>query len=323
MRPALSIVFFTTLSGAGYGLWMWLGMVLALGASSTRGPLLAALACGFVLSTIGLLCSVAHLGQPQRAWRALSQWRSSWLSREGVAALACAAVAMGVFALLWHGGTAALLRIAGGALAVIAAVVVFCTARIYSSLPTIAAWRDARVAPAFLILALGSGALWLWTLLAWMGADGVAPMARTLALVGAGSLLAGAAFVKVAYWRAIDAAPSESTGAATGLDRFGHVRASEHPHTEANYLTHEMGFVLARRHSARLRRIVVASVAVLPITALVATVAWPDAAVLLAPFALASASLGVFVERWLFFAEARHVVMRYYGAHAGQATTRG
>ena len=30
----------------------------------------------------GLLASFFHLGRPERAWRAASQWRTSWLSRE-------------------------------------------------------------------------------------------------------------------------------------------------------------------------------------------------------------------------------------------------
>ena len=320
MRPALSILFFTTLSGAGYGLWLWLGLGLALDAGSTpaaRAPLLVALAGGFLLSSVGLLCSVAHLGQPQRAWRALSQWRSSWLSREGIAAIACAVVALVVAALVWNVADAVLLRAAGGILAAMSALVVFCTARIYASLPTIAAWRDPRVVPAFLTLALGSGGIWLWLLLAGSGVDGVPSTARALALAGLGFVVAGATLVKLGYWRAIDAAPVAGAGAATGLDRFGHVRAAENPHTEANYLTHEMGFVLARRHATRLRRVVVAGIGIVPVGALGMAIGWPAASPWLAALALASVSLGSFVERWLFFAEARHVVMRYYGAHSG------
>src|SRR3954464_8861309 len=96
MRPTFSIIVFTVLSGAGYGLWFLLGLgLLAARSSCSADPVpcidsalvASALIAGFVLVSIGLLSSVAHLGQPLRAWRALSQWRSSWLSREGVAAL--------------------------------------------------------------------------------------------------------------------------------------------------------------------------------------------------------------------------------------------
>src|SRR5690606_17573834 len=94
MHPALSVIFFTTLSGAGYGLLAWSGLNLAL--ATLRGGLplapegvqLAGVVLGLGLSTVGLLCSLAHLGKPARAWRAFSQWRTSWLSREGVLAVA-------------------------------------------------------------------------------------------------------------------------------------------------------------------------------------------------------------------------------------------
>src|SRR3546814_12668994 len=87
MHPALSVIFFTTLSGAGYGLLAWLGVSIALlnlrgqVPSALVGVQLAALLLGLVLSTIGLLISLGHLGKPLRAWRAFSQWRTSWLPR--------------------------------------------------------------------------------------------------------------------------------------------------------------------------------------------------------------------------------------------------
>src|SRR3954469_7238611 len=85
MHPAPSIIVFTTLSGLGYGLAALLGLgILDPAALSTKAAHLVALAmiCG------GLMSSTLHLGNPQRAWRALTQWRSSWLSREGVMAIA-------------------------------------------------------------------------------------------------------------------------------------------------------------------------------------------------------------------------------------------
>ncbi|MCX7042215.1 MAG: dimethyl sulfoxide reductase anchor subunit, partial [Gammaproteobacteria bacterium] len=89
MHPSFSVIFFTTFSGAGYGLWFWLGLMATLGQPIERTPTLISLALGFVLVTAGLLSSTLHLGKPLRAWRAFSQWRSSWLSREGVAAVLC------------------------------------------------------------------------------------------------------------------------------------------------------------------------------------------------------------------------------------------
>ena len=88
MKPAFSVIGFTTLSGLGYGMLFVLGLTTLLGLVPTErwlGVVALALALGSI--TLGLLSSTLHLGHPERAWRAISQWRSSWLSREGLAAL--------------------------------------------------------------------------------------------------------------------------------------------------------------------------------------------------------------------------------------------
>src|SRR5688500_11960141 len=110
MHPAFSVIFFTTASGAGYGLWIWLGVLALSNALPGRTPALIALGLGFVGVTAGLLSSTLHLGQPLRAWRAFSQWRSSWLSREGIAALLCFLPMLWFAAALWFDRDA---RVAG------------------------------------------------------------------------------------------------------------------------------------------------------------------------------------------------------------------
>ncbi|MBV9553384.1 MAG: dimethyl sulfoxide reductase anchor subunit, partial [Alphaproteobacteria bacterium] len=79
MNPSFSIVFFTTASGAGFGLLALIGVAAPLGLvpQSARFGLVA-LATATALAVAGLLSSFLHLGRPQRAWRAFSQWRSSW-----------------------------------------------------------------------------------------------------------------------------------------------------------------------------------------------------------------------------------------------------
>ena len=81
MHPAYSVLFFTTLSGAGYGLLVWLAILALLDRIPANGGLgLVGLGLAFAMIVGGLLCSTAHLGHPERAWRAFSQWRTSWLS---------------------------------------------------------------------------------------------------------------------------------------------------------------------------------------------------------------------------------------------------
>jgi DMSO reductase anchor subunit len=102
--------------------------------------------------------------------------------------------------------------------------------------------------------------------------------------------------------------------AALGLPHDRTVRVFERPHTEANYLTKEMGYVLARRHATKLRTLAVLLLAVLPIVLLLLPV-WIVVHLDATPWLVAaslSALLGAFVERWLFFAEAKHLVTLYY-----------
>jgi DMSO reductase anchor subunit len=160
MHPAYSVIFFTTASGAGYGLLFWLAVLAVfdnLPADAFMG--LAGLGLAFVLISAGLLSSTAHLGHPERAWRAVSQWRTSWLSREGIAALATI-VPFGLFALGWIvlGENRGLVGAAGLLAAGMALVTVWCTGMIYQSLPTIRAWSQPLVTPVYVTLSLATGA---------------------------------------------------------------------------------------------------------------------------------------------------------------------
>src|SRR5947208_14732220 len=136
MHPALSIIFFTTASGAGFALLLLvgLGVPLALLPANT-GFGFTALAIAFALAAGGLVSSVFHLGRPERAWRAFSQWRSSWLSREGVMSMATF-VPAAIFAIGWifFGVTDGVIGLLGITAAVFAAVTIACTGMIYASL---------------------------------------------------------------------------------------------------------------------------------------------------------------------------------------------
>jgi DMSO reductase anchor subunit len=125
-----------------------------------------------------------------------------------------------------------------------------------------------------------------------------------------------AALLKVQYWRLIDGTASQSdTGTATGLGTLGPVRLFEAPHTSENYLMKEMGFRIARKHAAKLRVIALVAAFAVPLLLTLAELLLP--APLVAPCAILAAvisTVGVLIERWLFFAEAKHTVTLYYGA---------
>ncbi len=310
MRPAYSIVLFTTASGAGYGMLAWLGILGAAGLLPMAPPFgLAAFALAVALVGTGLIASTFHLGHRERAWRAFSQWRSSWLSREGVAA-----VATFVPVALYGGGWVLLGRtqgpwaVAGLATAGMALLTVYCTSMIYGSLKTVPAWHNGWVSPAYLILSLASGGV-LLSAVAALTAEAPPELTRLTLL----ALAAGLA-VKAGYWRHIDRPDDASTAeTATGLGRIGAVRALLSPHTADNWVLREMGYRVARRHAGTLRRIAVILGFALPLAALGVTLAVAGFTGALTFAAAVSLGAGFAVERWLFFAEARHVVTLFYG----------
>lgn len=310
MHPAYSVILFTTASGAGYGLLALIGLAGAShGPASSIAFAITVMVMALGLISIGLLSSTFHLGHPERAWRAFSQWRSSWLSREGVAAVATFAPAL-LFALTWTFSGPAI-ALWGILAAILSAVTVYCTAMIYASLPTIRQWRHPLVVPVYLVFSLATGAVLLLAISHVFGRE--QPVQVIFAAVG----LAAALLFKLAYWKSIDRAErSHTIGAATGLGHLGAVRQLELPHTAQNYLMQEMGFRVARKHAEKLRRLVVLSLGGGLVFCLLTLALAPVFATICAILAVLWAATGVVIERWLFFAEAEHVVNLYYGKPA-------
>ena len=162
MHPALSVIFFTTLSGLGYGVWIWTSVMLLSIRSADSAAMHFALMLAAALPIVGgLLSSTLHLGQPLRSWRAFSQWRTSWLSREGLLAVVCflpwlAIASTTVF------GTHSLGFLEPWLLALLALgslATVYCTAMIYASLKPIPAWQHRAVVPVYFGFALLTGGL--------------------------------------------------------------------------------------------------------------------------------------------------------------------
>jgi DMSO reductase anchor subunit len=87
MHPAFSVVFLTTLIGAGQGLFLALytaqsyAAVELLPAQDARFYVFGSL-ISLLLLIGGLVASFFPLGHPERAWRSATRWRTSWLSRE-------------------------------------------------------------------------------------------------------------------------------------------------------------------------------------------------------------------------------------------------
>ncbi len=114
--------------------------------------------------------------------------------------------------------------------------------------------------------------------------------------------------------------PAQSAESATGLGRFGKVRPLEPPHTQPNFVMREMGYRVARKHALKLRRFATVLGFAVPIVAMLLALGFGGILGLVASaIAVLSTATGIVVERWLFFAEARHVVMNYYRESADVA----
>jgi sulfite dehydrogenase (quinone) subunit SoeC len=305
MHPAISVILFTVASGAGFGAVALIGAGYPL-IDNPVAFFIAAFLAG-ALAVAGLMSSTFHLGHPERAWRALSQWRSSWLSREGVLAIS-ALFAFGLFVLArlftdlavdWLGWLAALLS----------TLTVFATAMIYAQLKTVPHWHSALTPLVYLAFSFASGLLLVAAAgnAALFGEIPVAFIATIAVLVAWG--------IKVAWWQRAAATTLSSRGmtreSATGLGHIGKVSLFERPHTGANYLTREMVHRIGRKHAAKLRLIALLVGGGLPLLITAATGVWGFDVRLLG-LAFVAMMAGLICERWLFFAEARHSVSLYY-----------
>jgi sulfite dehydrogenase (quinone) subunit SoeC len=301
MNPAFSIVFFSTASGAGFALLALTGIAAPLGlVPPNPGFAFASLTVGAALAIAGLLSSSLHLGRPDRAWRAFSQWRTSLLTFVPVA----------IFGIGWFffGRTDGIVGLSGLLAAALAAATVLSTGMIYATLKPIHQWHNGWVVPNYLLLALMSGLLLIDLIARFWALPRAIPLATLVVILVAW-------WFKEAYWRFIDTSTAPSTMAsATGLGRRGKVRMLEPPNTEENYLLKEMGFRIGRKHRLRLR--LVARLAGFAVPLVLMLVMLANGSLIAAAVAVPSAALGLVVERWLFFAEATHTVTLYYGAES-------
>ena len=239
----------------------------------------------------GLISSTFHLGHPERALKAFTQWRTSWLSREAwCAVLALLVMALYGAGLVFFAQRWTLLGIVG---AMLSLGTVYTTSMIYTQMKTVPRWHSALTPANFVSLCIGGGAL-----LAGQ---------TTWAVI----LLALAGAIQLATWLHGDKALASSgtdMATATGLGHIGTVRAFEPPHTGTNYLLREFVYVIGRKHAQKLRVIAILLMAVLPVIFLLLPFNhW------IALLAVLAHVAGVLTARWLFFAQAEHVVGLYYG----------
>jgi DMSO reductase anchor subunit len=304
VHPALSIIAFTVLSGLGYG-WVMVSIVLdrlGLTPFASDGHRLGVGLAAAAVITAGLLCSTGHLANPRNAWRALTRVRTSWLSREALLALLFVPVFGAYLFLAWRDPGSAALAWLGAASVVLAAATVLCTAMIYACLRTIRQWRTPLTPLNFMAISLALGAL-CHLLVTSVSVAPVVGAGNTVTLVLVLVAFAG----KLAYFLSMGLPAGQSIGIATGF-RMATVRLLDVGHTSGTFLTDEFGYRTSRAALLALRLLTLLFGFVLP-----ALVVARSGAPLAVALALLMAVAGALVERWLFFAEAQHVVRLYHG----------
>lgn len=303
MKPAWSVIFFTTLAGAGQGLFLALVAVDAFGEAPT-GFFLWGAALALVLAAAGLVASLFHLGHPERAWRSAAMWRTSWLSREVIVLPAFMAAVFAWGAAQWLGMPTLALGAAG---AVLALALFVCTGMIYACLPFLQEWRTPLTVVNFIALGSASGLTAAAALAAWLHP----PLARPYAI--AGLVLGALAYCSrlAALARNARLRPKSTLSTAIGVKHPRIVQIAQGA-MGGSFNTREFFHGRTREVVRAVRWSFLALV--FPVPALLLASGGESAAVLGVAFAAQYA--GLLAERWYFFAEAKHPQNLYYQAIA-------
>lgn len=306
MHPAFSVIIFTTLAGAAQGLVVTLAVARLLQGELPRGFLLASLAVALVLLLVSLVASSFHLGRPERAWRAVMMWRTSWLSREVIVLPAFIGIVALWLALEWSGALPALLPPAMLLAIALALALWLCTAMIYACLKFIEEWAHPLTVVNYLLLGLASGLLLTAALATLAGATGAALHAGAWALgvTVLAALMRGAALVRNAGIR-----HRSTLQSATGI-RGANLRQTSMGMSAGAFNTREFFHGKPLWMLQRIKHAFLLLAFALPVL-LMALGLWTREPAWLLP-ALAIQYVGLLAERWFFFAQAKHPQNLYY-----------
>ena len=321
MKPALSVIFLTTLIGVGQGLFLALftqqsyALFDLLPHQDARfygwGSMLA-----LVFTMAGLIASFLHLGRPERAWRAAAQWRTSWLSREVIVLPAFMGILFLYGVAHLSGFDPVLLTLPSGLninasiiLGVVGTVLAFalfvCTGMIYACLRFLQEWHSPLTIINFILLGSASG-FTLATLYAAMFAP-----AQTIFFGGWALIISllGLLGRSVSLWRNARLKPKSTTQTAIGIKHPRIVQKAQgamggsfntreffHGKTESFLRAMKLAFLLLTF--------------AVPLVLLAVHMSYPS--ILLPGVAFVAQYIGLLAERWYFFAEANHPQNLYY-----------
>ena len=319
MHPAFSVIFLTTLLGVGQGLFLALFSSQAYtsvnvlpaqpGGYYALGGLIA-----LIFLAGGLVASFFHLGHPERAWRAATKWRTSWLSREvialpavmGLIALYALVNWLGLEADLWGIGLSGQVALSVGVLGVAATLALFvCTAMIYAAIKFLQEWASPLTLVNYFLLGTASGFTFA-TAYAALQAPGLVPFygGWAIALSLAALLTRAASLLRNARLK-----QKSTLQSAIGV-RHTHVQQRSMGMMGGAYNTREYFHGRTAAFLKSVKWIFLVLVFPLPVLLLWAGLAGENAQFLILAFAVQY--VGLLFERWFFFAQANHPQNLYY-----------
>ena len=289
MHPAPSIILFTVLSGFGFGLISIIGLLQFLSVISMFDLIIYSI-IGVIFATVGLVSSFFHLANKKNAIKSLSQWQTSWLSREAIASIFCLIVVFGN--IIWAVSQNNYISEVGVVLSFLSLFTIFTTSMIYAQLKTVPSWNNALTPAIFVCAALTGGAILL------------TDYASLVLLLVFGTL-------QISFWYIADRGFQDketSVGTALGYNKNEEIRPFDVAHTNRNYLLNEMVYKVARKHSVKIRYISFFMAFVFPMSLILI---FPNN-FSVSVSAITIHLIGIYFSRWLFFAEAKHSVSFYY-----------
>lgn len=310
MNPAFSVVLLTVLIGAGQGLQLALFVIearAAAGLLAAPSAMFYVIGCtiALLLSGMGLLASFFHLGHPERAWRAMAMWRTSWLSRE-VIVLPAFMAATALYGLMHYAGMGGTLW-AGGVAGVLGLLLFLCTGMIYACIKFIQEWATALTPVNFTLMGGASGVMLTTALSAVMG-EPVTAQAGIWALLLTGM----AALLRIAaLWRNARIKARSNLQTAIGI-KHPRIAQKAQGFMGGSFNTREFFHGRAPGVLRAVKGSFVLGAFVLPLLLMAAGLEWRIP--LLTGLATGLQLAGLLAERWFFFAQANHPQNLYYQA---------
>jgi sulfite dehydrogenase (quinone) subunit SoeC len=323
MHPAFSVIFLTTLIGAGQGLFLALFTVESYAAfdllpkqSSEFYATGSAVAMVFLIG--GLIASFFHLGRPERAWRSATKWRTSWLSREvivlpafmGTVFLYGTAHWLGinpVFAQLPTGAPVNVTAVLGAVGTVLAFALFVCTGMIYACLRFLREWHTPLTVANYILLGGASG----FTLAAGFATLAAPDLVRFFAgwavLITAIGLLSRGA----SLWRNARLKPKSTLQSAIGI-KHPRIAQTTQGAMGGSFNTREFFHGKPAGFLSPVKWLFLFAAFAVPMLLLATAISGGPAQAVALAAAFVVQYLGLLVERWFFFAQASHPQNLYY-----------